>query len=95
MIASAVSDEVYQKIMDKETAEDAWNALKVQFEATFKDQLAEILVTGQDVSTHTAKLKTLWNELNNGFKNKNSAVTNIALLSICNEVYALGTCYDD
>ncbi|KPU81756.1 uncharacterized protein Dana_GF21660 [Drosophila ananassae] len=38
MITTAVTDSVYQKIMDKETAHDTWEALKNQFEATAKDQ---------------------------------------------------------
>ncbi|GBO09899.1 hypothetical protein AVEN_171273-1 [Araneus ventricosus] len=33
MIASTVTDAVYQKIMDKETTQKAWEALKQQFEA--------------------------------------------------------------
>jgi len=37
MITSTVSDAVYQKIMDKATAHEAWEALKQQFEATSKD----------------------------------------------------------
>jgi len=36
MITSTVSDSVYQKIMDKESAHEAWEALKQQFEATSK-----------------------------------------------------------
>lgn len=31
MITSAVTDEVYQKIKDKKSASDAWEALKLQF----------------------------------------------------------------
>jgi hypothetical protein len=42
MISSAVTDGVYQKIMDKETAADAWDALKKLFEASSKDQLFKI-----------------------------------------------------
>ena len=37
MIASSVTDAVYEKIIDKETARDAFEALKEQFEATSKD----------------------------------------------------------
>ncbi|KAH8309915.1 hypothetical protein KR059_009012 [Drosophila kikkawai] len=42
MITTAVTDSVYQKIMDKETAHDTWEALKNQFEATAKDQVFRI-----------------------------------------------------
>ncbi|GFX79872.1 retrovirus-related Pol polyprotein from transposon TNT 1-94 [Trichonephila clavipes] len=42
MIASTVSDAVYQKIMDKKTAFEAWESLRKQFEATSKDQLFKI-----------------------------------------------------
>ncbi|GFX73995.1 uncharacterized protein TNCV_2954781 [Trichonephila clavipes] len=42
MIASTVTDAVYQKIMDKETAFEAWESLRKQFEATSKDQLFKI-----------------------------------------------------
>ncbi|KMQ83151.1 gag-pol poly protein, partial [Lasius niger] len=42
IITSAITDEVYQKIMNKETASEAWEALKQQFEATSKDQLFKI-----------------------------------------------------
>ncbi|GFV78446.1 uncharacterized protein TNCV_1302981 [Trichonephila clavipes] len=51
MIASTVTDAVYQKIMDKETAFEAWESLS--------------WVPGEDISTHIAKLRSLWNELNN------------------------------
>ncbi|GFU40104.1 retrovirus-related Pol polyprotein from transposon TNT 1-94 [Trichonephila clavipes] len=75
MIASTVTDAVYQKIMDKETAFEAWESLRKQFEATSKDQLFKICrvfafswVPGEDISTHIAKLSNLWNELNNGLE---------------------------
>ncbi|GFS70245.1 uncharacterized protein TNCV_1067371 [Trichonephila clavipes] len=76
MIASTVTDAVYQKIMDKETAFEAWESLRKQFEATSKDQLFKICteffafswVPGEDISTHIAKLRNLWNELNNGLE---------------------------
>ncbi|XP_075152158.1 uncharacterized protein LOC142226154 [Haematobia irritans] len=76
MIASAVSDNVYQKIMDKETAAEAWESLKVQFEARSNDQLFKICIdffsyawnTEEDVSLHIGKLKSLWVEINNGLK---------------------------
>lgn len=78
MIASSVTDEVYLKIMDKETAYEAWEALKQQFEATSKDQLFKICTdffaftwnASEDVSTHIAKLKGLWNDVNAGLKSK-------------------------
>lgn len=78
MIASAVSDNVYQKIMDKETAAEAWESLMVQFEARSKDQLFKICIDffsftwnlSEDVSLHIAKLKSLWIELNNGLKGR-------------------------
>ena len=79
MITGSVTDEVYQKIMDKETANETWEALKQLFEATSKDQLFKVCTDffsfswtpGDDVSTHIAKLKSLWNQLNNGLKAKN------------------------
>lgn len=79
MISSSVTDAVYQKIMDKDTAHEAWRALKLNFEASSKDQLFKICteffafswINGEDVSTHVAKLKNLWFELNNGLKAKN------------------------
>lgn len=78
MIASSVTDIVYQKIMDQESAFDAWNALKQHFEASSRDQLFKICSdffsfnwnNSEDVSMHIAKLKSLWNELNNGLKAK-------------------------
>ncbi|GFT61243.1 integrase core domain protein [Trichonephila clavipes] len=62
--------------MDKETAFEAWESLRKQFEATSKDQLFKICteffafswVPGEDISTHIAKLRSLWNELNNGLE---------------------------
>lgn len=79
MITTAVTDSVYQKIMDKETAHDTWEALKNQFEATAKDQVFRICNEffafswnpGNDVSTHIAKLRSLWNDLNQALKAKN------------------------
>lgn len=64
MITTAVIDAVHQKIMDKETARNAWKALKQQFKALSKDQLFKICMDffafnwtrGNDVSTHIAKL---------------------------------------
>jgi transposase InsO family protein len=54
-------------------------SVKVKFEASSKDQLFKICteffafswINGEDVSTHVAKLKNLWFELNNGLKAKN------------------------
>ena len=64
MIMSAVSDEVYQKIMDTELASDTWEALKSLYEASSKDQVFKICMDffnfcwtlSQDVSMHIAKL---------------------------------------
>lgn len=78
MLTSSMTDEVYQKVMDKNTAYEMWEALKQQFEATSKDQLFKMCTDlfafgwtpGEDVSTHLAKLRSLWNELNNGLKIK-------------------------
>jgi hypothetical protein len=69
MISSSVTD----------TAHEAWEALKMNFEASSKDQRFKICteffafswINGEDVSTHVAKLKNLWFELNNGLKAKN------------------------
>lgn len=79
MIASSVTDAVYEKIIDKETARDAFEALKEQFEATSKDQVFQICdsffafswMSGEDVSTHLAKLRSLWSDLNNGLTVRN------------------------
>ena len=38
---SAVSDQVFYKIMDKDTAVEAWRALEGQFEASSKDRLLD------------------------------------------------------
>lgn len=64
--------------MDKETARETWEALKQLFEATSKDQLFKLCTdlfayswtSGEDVSMHLAKLRSLWGELNNGLKIK-------------------------
>lgn len=90
MITSSVTDGVYQKIMDKENAHDAWLALRQHFEASSQDQLFKICTdfftfnwnTKDDVSTHIAKLKSLWNELNNGLIAKGE-VALPELLLIC------------
>ncbi|GFU93753.1 integrase catalytic domain-containing protein [Trichonephila clavipes] len=77
MIASTVTDAVYQKIMDKETAFEAWEALKqllkiscLKFAHSF---FAFSWAPGEDVSIHIAKLRSLWNELNNGFQAREEA----------------------
>ena len=70
IITSALTEETYQKIMDKETASEVWEELKRNFEASSKDQLFRICadffsfswILADDVSTHAAKLKTLWME---------------------------------
>ena len=78
MITSALTDAVNQKIVDKEAAYDAWEALKQQFVATSKDQIFKICSdffayswsSDNGVSTHVANLKRLWNEMNTGLKAK-------------------------
>ena len=74
MITSSLTDAVYQKVMDKDSAFEVWQSLKQQFEATSKDQLFKICtdffafkwINGDDVSTHIASLRSLWQELNQG-----------------------------
>ena len=74
MITSSLTDAVYQKVMDKNSAFEVWQSLKQQFEATSKDQLFKICtdffafkwINGDDVSTHIASLRSLWQELNQG-----------------------------
>ena len=76
MITSALTEDTYQKVMDKETAREVWEELKRNFEPSSKDQLFRICAdffsfswtSADDVSVHVAKLKVLWNELNNGFR---------------------------
>lgn len=78
LITIAISDEIYVKVMDKESAADVWEALSQQFEATFKDQLFKMCtelfsfewVEDLDVSTHISKLKSLWTEINAGLELK-------------------------
>ena len=41
---SLMSDSVYQKVMEKETAHDVWVALRAQFEASAKDQLFKLCI---------------------------------------------------
>ena len=101
MITSMVSDSVYQKIMDKETAHETWTALKDQFEATSQDQLFKICAdffafvwtSGDDVSTHVAKLRTLWNELNNGLRQKNQN-TLPDLILVCKLLHILPSSFN-
>lgn len=101
MITSTVTDAVYQKIMDKETAHDTWNALRQQFEATSKDQLFKICTdlfaftwnSAQDVSTHIAKLRSLWNELNNGLKTKNERALP-ELMLVCKVLHILPNTFE-
>ena len=67
MITSALTEETYQKVMDKETAREVWIELKRNFEASSKDQLFRICADffsfswtlADDVSIHVAKLKTV------------------------------------
>ena len=42
MITSALTEDTYQKVMDKETAREVWQELKRNFEASSKDQLFRI-----------------------------------------------------
>lgn len=63
-ITSTISDEVYQKVIDKTTAHKLWEALKAEFEATAEDQIFRLCndffsfswSPGEDVSTLIAKL---------------------------------------
>jgi hypothetical protein len=81
MIISSLTEETYQKVMDKETAREVWEELRRNFEASSKDQLFRICADffsfswtlADDVSTHVAKLRTLWNEFNNGLQAKGEA----------------------
>lgn len=76
VIANAVTEDTYQKIMDKDTAHEVWEELKRNFEASSKDPLFQICINffsfdwiaSIDVSGQVAKLKTLWNELNSGLQ---------------------------
>jgi hypothetical protein len=78
IITSALTEDTYRKVMDKETAKEVWDELKRNFEASSKDQLFKICSDffgfswnmNDDVSCHVAKLKTLWNELNTGLEQK-------------------------
>lgn len=74
LITNTISDDIFMKVMDKESACDVWQALHQQFEATSKDQLFKMCtelfsfewMAESDVSTHISKLKSLWNEINAG-----------------------------
>ncbi|XP_041564684.1 uncharacterized protein LOC121467359 [Drosophila elegans] len=96
MITTAVTDSAYQKIMDKETAHDTWKALKNQFEATAKDKVFKICNEffafswnpGNDVSTHIAKLRSLWNDLNQALKAK-SETELPDLILVCKTLHIL------
>lgn len=76
VIANTVTEDTYQKIMDRGNACEVWNELKRNFEASQKDQLFQVCsnffsfdwISNLDVSGQIAKLKTLWNELNNGLE---------------------------
>lgn len=101
LISCTVSDSVYQKIMDKVSAHEAWEALKQEFEATSKDQLFKVCAEffafnwtqGDDVSTHLAKLRRLWNELNYGLKSKNENQLPDLIL-ICKVLHVLPISFD-
>lgn len=102
MITSTVSDSVYQKVMDKTTAQESWEALKGQFEATSQDQLFKVCADffsfswtlSDDVSTHVAKLRTLWNELNNGLKAKNENAL-LDLILVCKVIHILPSSFEN
>lgn len=84
MITSAVTDTVYQKIMEEETAHEGWEALKRNFEASSKDRLFKICThffafrwtLEEGVSTHISKLRDLWNEFNNVLRKTNNFYVN-------------------
>jgi hypothetical protein len=81
MITSALTEETCRKVMDKETANEVWEELRRNFEASSKEQLIRISADffssswtlADDVSTHVVKLRTLWNEFNNGLQTKDDA----------------------
>ncbi|GAB0089493.1 secreted RxLR effector protein 161-like [Sergentomyia squamirostris] len=89
LISNSVSDEIYQKILDKNSAKEEWDALKQLFEASSKDQLFSVCdaffalkwTSGHDVAFHVAKVKNLFDELNVGLKFKNeNALSEIFLV---------------
>ena len=65
-ISSAVTDSVYQEIMDQKSAADAWDALKEPYEASSKDQLFKICTE----FFASSLLASLFSELNKGLKAK-------------------------
>ncbi|KAF7277320.1 hypothetical protein GWI33_008717, partial [Rhynchophorus ferrugineus] len=79
IITGLVTDTVYEKIMDKETAYEVWEALKQNCEASSKDQLFKICtdfftfgwIQGEDIQTHIAGS---WNVLNKGLEAKNETL---------------------
>ncbi|XP_073821575.1 uncharacterized protein [Musca autumnalis] len=101
LIASTISDEIYMKVMDKESAADVWEALHQQFEATSKDQLFKMCtalfsfewVENLDVSTHISKLKSLWTEINAGLELKGNQKLP-ELLLICKILHVLPSSFE-
>lgn len=79
LISNSVTDEIYQKILDKDSAKEEWNALRQLFEASSKDQLFSVCdeffalkwSSGNDAAFHVAKVKNLYHEINVGLKNRN------------------------
>jgi hypothetical protein len=75
MITAAVTDAVYQKITDKNTAYEVWETLK-NFEAAAEIQLFKCCTDlfsfswskSANISGNIAKLNTLWNERNGGLR---------------------------
>ncbi|XP_072162637.1 LOW QUALITY PROTEIN: uncharacterized protein [Bemisia tabaci] len=88
--------------MDKETAYEAWEALKQQFEANSKDQLFRSCNDffsfswneKDDVSTHVAKLKSLWIELNGSLEAKKENKLPDVIL-VCKVLHILPTDFDN
>ncbi|GAB0098710.1 uncharacterized protein DMENIID0001_144840 [Sergentomyia squamirostris] len=78
LIANSVTDEIYRKILDKNSAKEDWDALKQMFEASAKDQWFNVCdsffamkwTSGNDVAFHVAGVKNLFDELNVGLKSK-------------------------
>ncbi|XP_073822557.1 uncharacterized protein [Musca autumnalis] len=101
LIASTISDEIYMKVMDKESAADVWEALHQQFEATSKDQLFKMCtalfsfewVENLDVSTHISKLKSLWTGINAGLELKGNQKLP-ELLLICKILHVLPSSFE-
>lgn len=101
VLTNSMTDNVYQKVMDSEKAKDMWEALKSLFEATSKDQLfkkcTDLFSFGwtenEDVSTHIAKLKSLWSEINNGLKVKNESALPDLLL-VCKTLQILPNLFE-